>query len=334
MANRPHQKQRLLVLLRLLYEKTDAEQGLTTQQIIEDLAGEGLEAERKAIYRDIRALNDAGFAVSNHGSTGWHLDTRPFELEELTMLADAAQSSPFLTDGMTDSLIEKLKALASENQRSALERRIEVPSRVKMQNVHALENVDTVQRAMRLRQKVEFRYFHYDSDKRRALNREGKTYCVTPVRLVYADEFYYLIAYLDEWAHVEGHQPFAPFRLDRMEGLVVSEAAATRDAEIATFRTDEHISPSFGVFAAPKETVMLELDERAMNPLIDKFGLDALVFKREGGKTFASVKAPLSPQFFGWLLQLGPYVKIAGPRHVREQFLQQLESARSRYEEG
>lgn len=331
------QKQRLLYVLRLLYEMTDASHGLTTQEIIDALNDRGIESERKAIYRDLKALGETGFAVSQIDGKRWHLDERPFELEELTMLVDAVQSSPFLTDNMTGALVKKLKRLASEGERGALDRRIEVPSRVKMHNSRALEYIDVVQEAMRQRRKIEFQYFHYDAGKRKVLNKGGKTYCVTPVRLIYADEFYYLMTYMEKWAHVEGHQPFAPFRLDRMEGLRVSDEPAARNAEVAGYESEAHVSPSFGVYAAPKTTVMLELDERAMNPLIDKFGLDALVFKHKGGKIYASVKAPLSPQFFGWLLQLGPMVKIESPKAAREMYLEQLKSTHGAYgstEEG
>ena len=50
------QKLKLLYLMRLLEEETDAEQGLTMPQILERLEDLGITAERKSIYRDIEAL--------------------------------------------------------------------------------------------------------------------------------------------------------------------------------------------------------------------------------------------------------------------------------------
>ena len=47
MANKPNQKLRMLYVLKLFFEETDTENGLTTQQIIDELANLGLEAERK-----------------------------------------------------------------------------------------------------------------------------------------------------------------------------------------------------------------------------------------------------------------------------------------------
>lgn len=53
MANKPHQKLRLLHLLKLLIEKADASYGLTTQQIIDELCCIDFDVEREALYRDI-----------------------------------------------------------------------------------------------------------------------------------------------------------------------------------------------------------------------------------------------------------------------------------------
>ena len=63
MANKPNQKLRMLYVLKLFFEQTDTENGLTTQQIIDELANLGLEAERKTIHRDIRALKDFGLTI-------------------------------------------------------------------------------------------------------------------------------------------------------------------------------------------------------------------------------------------------------------------------------
>lgn len=334
MANKPNQKLRMLYVLKLFFEETDTENGLTTQQIIDELANLGLEAERKTIHRDIHALKDFGLTIEQRGGREWYLADRPFRIQELIMLVDAVQSTPFLTEGTTDRLIKKIQGLASESQRDLLHRRIEVPGRVKMHNAAALENADIIQQAMRMKRKVSFKYFHYNAAKEKVLNHAGEPFSVTPVRLVYADEFYYLIAFMDRWANVEGHQPFSPFRVDRMLDVRVSDELATKDARIATYRSDEHISPSFGVFAAEMTNIVLEFDERVMNPVIDKFGLDALVFKREGALMQAHVKAPLSPQFFGWLLQLTPWAKIASPKNAQQKYTEWLKDTLDMYAEN
>lgn len=330
MANQPHQKLKTLRILQMLFEQTDSTHGLTTQEIIDNLAAQGIPAERKAIYRDIEILKQFGLAIE-HPNDRWRLTERPLQLEELIMLVDAVQSSPFLTEEITDDLIGRIQQLASRNQRALLERRIDVPSRIKMQNQSVLENLDIIQQAMREKRKVAFKYFSYNIDKKKELRRDGHEYILTPIRLIYADEFYYMIVFSDHYADMEGHYAFNPYRVDRMVDVHVSDEPATKDPRIANYTTEEHLSPSFGIYAAKKVPIELEFDQEAMNPIIDKFGVNAVVFKKKRGRARAYVKAPLSPQFYGWLLQLGPLVKLISPTEAVDEFNALLEQTLNRY---
>lgn len=330
MANQPHQKLKILRILQMLFEQTDNTHGLTTQEIVDNLAAQGIPAERKAIYRDMDVLEQFGLAIDNPDKK-WRLTERPLQLEELIMLVDAVQSSPFLTEEITDELIGRIQQLASRNQRSLLERRIDVPSRVKMQNQSVLENLDIIQQAMREKRKVTFKYFSYNIDKKKELRRDGQEYILTPIRLIYADEFYYMIVFSDHYADMEGHYAFNPYRVDRMVDVHVSDEPATKDPRIANYITEEHLSLSFGIYAAKKVPIELEFDQEAMNPIIDKFGVNAVVFKKKRGRARAYVKAPLSPQFYGWLLQLGPLVKLISPTEAVDEFNVLLEQTFNRY---
>ena len=330
MANQPHQKLKTLRILQMLFEQTDSTHGLTTQEIIDNLAAQGIPAERKAIYRDIEILKQFGLAIE-HPNDRWRLTERPLQLEELIMLVDAVQSAPFLTEEITDDLIGRIQQLASRNQRALLERRIDVPSRIKMQNQSVLENLGIIQQAMREKRKVAFKYFSYNIDKKKELRRDGHEYILTPIRLIYADEFYYMIVFSDHYADMEGHYAFNPYRVDRMVDIHVSDEPATKDPRIANYITEEHLSPSFGIYAAKKVPIELEFDQEAMNPIIDKFGVNAVVFKKKRGRARAYVKAPLSPQFYGWLLQLGPLVKLISPTEAVDEFNALLEQTLNRY---
>ena len=114
MANKPNQKLRMLYVLKLFFEETDMENGLTTQQIIDELANLGLEAERKTIHRDIRALKDFGLTIEQRGGREWYLANRPFRIQELIMLVDAVQSTPFLTEVQPIGSSKRFRALQAK----------------------------------------------------------------------------------------------------------------------------------------------------------------------------------------------------------------------------
>ena len=61
-------KLKLLYLKTILLEKTDKDHGLTMQEILEELEKNDIQAERKAIYRDLKTLEDSGLAVKKKKS--------------------------------------------------------------------------------------------------------------------------------------------------------------------------------------------------------------------------------------------------------------------------
>ena len=100
MAKSPNQKMKLFYILKMLWENTDENHVLSTQEIIDRLAANDIHAERKSIYDDIRALQDLGYDILQAGSRsggGYWLASREFELPELKLLVDAVQSSRFIT---------------------------------------------------------------------------------------------------------------------------------------------------------------------------------------------------------------------------------------------
>lgn len=75
MAKSEKQKLKLLYIIQCLMEKTDEEHAVTTQEIIDYLALQGITAERKSIYTDIDLLIDFGMDIIKNrgGQVGIHL---------------------------------------------------------------------------------------------------------------------------------------------------------------------------------------------------------------------------------------------------------------------
>ena len=59
-------------------EKTDEEHAVTTQEIIDYLALQGIAAERKSIYTDIDLLTDFGMdIIKKNGAVRWVYTCQP-----------------------------------------------------------------------------------------------------------------------------------------------------------------------------------------------------------------------------------------------------------------
>lgn len=324
MPNAANQKLRLLRLLEIFIKKTDVGDGLTTNQLLDELANYDIVTERKSLYRDFKAMQEFGLEVSQNARHEWYLANRPFTSEELGMLVDAVQSTPFLTDTISKRLISRLKAFASESQERKLNVRIKIPDYVKMQNEGVFENLDAIQDALLLKRKLEFNYFQFNAKKERVLQKDGCLYMVNPLQLVYAEERYYLLTLNERYNNM------TPYRVDRMLNVKVS--SEKRSSSAASWKLDDNAVLSFGIFETTVTPVTLEIDEGRVSALIDKFGYNIDLRPVKNGKIKAYVRAPLSPQFYGWLLQLGNYIRIVSPKKARNEYRDYLTSALTLYE--
>ncbi len=321
-------KMRLLHLLRMLYLETDEDHGLTMPQIIERLSAEGIPAERKAIYRDLEVLRTFGIQAQkyNRRPVEYGLAERHFSLPELLLLVDAVQGSRFLTQSKSDALVRSLKKMASRHQVKSLSKRVHVEGRVSTQNESAFANVDAIHHAMREKRKISFWYYKYDLEKRRKMQRDGKQYVETPLHLVYAEGYYYLITYNDKYAD------FTTYRVDRMLEIEIIEEPATTNEAISNFDVEAFRKCAFGMYQGDMTSVTLLVEESAMNGVIDRFGKDAKLGTPCEGRARVHVRVMESPTLFGWLAQFGTAVKVEAPARLGNAYADYLRQIVAQYE--
>jgi len=169
MPTSSNQKLKPLYLLKLLLDKTDSQNTLTIAEILNELAGYGIKAERKSIYSDIEILRGFGIDIETRRSktTGYYVASRRFELPELKLLVDAVQSSRFITSKKSEELIRKLSSLTSGEQAKQLRRQVYVAGRAKAVNETVYYSIDQIHTAINEDKKIVFKYFDYDINKKR-----------------------------------------------------------------------------------------------------------------------------------------------------------------------
>ena len=136
MPKSENQKQKLLYLLKFFYEETDEDHPLTVNEIIAKLNQNGISAARRSIYDDIRTLQDFGIDIvmRKNKTCAYFLGSRLFETSELKILIDSIQSSRFITKKKSESIIKRLKQLASKPQARSFSGQIYIYDRIKSMN--------------------------------------------------------------------------------------------------------------------------------------------------------------------------------------------------------
>ncbi|MBQ7010385.1 MAG: WYL domain-containing protein [Clostridia bacterium] len=329
MAKGENQKYKLLYIMRLLYEETDEEKGLSVGDIISALAEMGVEAERKSVYSDIETLIGYGMDVEkrkkNGNTTYYHLVSREFELAELKLLVDAVQASKFITRKKSQELIKKLESLASKTQAGQLMRQVFVSNRIKTMNESIYYSVDYIHNAMTRDKEISFKYFDWNEKQEKVLRHGGSTYTVSPWALMWDDENYYLIAY-DSASKKKKH-----YRIDRMVEMSLTDRPRQGGELLSGVDTALYSKQTFGMYGGREETVRLRCHNSLANVMVDRFGRETTFFTADREHFDIVVKVTVSPVFLSWVATFGSDIRIMSPDGVINEFLSLMDRAATQY---
>ncbi len=315
MAKGQNQKLKLLYLLKILYEHTDDKHGLTMPEIISLLNEYGVSAERKRLYTDIEDLCHFGIDVikeRRNRNCYYYIGNRSFELPELKLLVDSVQASKFITVKKSNELINKLESLTSKHEAKQLQRQVYVAERVKTMNETIYYNVDKIHEAINGNHTIMFQYFQWNVEKEMILRHEGKIYNISPWALTWAEENYYLIGY-DSEANQIKH-----YRVDKMLHIEIGKERRAGQEYFSEFDMAVYSKRIFGMFDGKTETVKLECENRFAGIIIDRFGQNIPIMKKDEKHFTVNVDVDVSDHFLGWVIALGNGVKIVSPEDVVE----------------
>jgi predicted DNA-binding transcriptional regulator YafY len=316
MAKSSNQKLKLLYLLKMLNEKTDEDNTMTINDMIDELNRYGITAERKSIYDDLEALRHYGLDIATRKTktTDYYVAGRLFELPELKLLVDAVQCSKFVTHKKSNELIKKIESLASKKQAQSLQRQVFVSNRVKTINEGIYYNVDSLHLAIAQNKKVTFKYFDYDIKKEKVFRKNGDKYTVSPYGLSWDDENYYLITFSTKY------NGFTHYRVDRMNDIELIEEDRDPLPDKEHFDIAEYTKKVFNMFNGEEVMVNLQLDNSLVNAVVDRFGKDIQIGKVDEDNFYIWIKVAVSSTFFAWITQFGNKVKILSPESLKEQY--------------
>ena len=243
----------------------------------------------------------------------YYLASRDFELAELKLLVDSVQSSKFITEKKSNSLIKKLESLVSEHESKQLHRQVITSGRVKTMNESILINVDSIHSAINNNRQISFQYFQWTPDKQRELRHDGQRYTISPWHLVWDNENYYMIGY-DSDSEMIKH-----FRVDKM--LRISSGNEKREGlkKMKEFNIATYSRTLFGMLGGESTRVTLQCLNSMAGVIIDRFGKDTVMLRHDDEHFIAYVEVVPSDQFLGWIIGLSSYVQIMEPSSVVKQ---------------
>ncbi len=330
MSKSANQKLKLLYIVKILSEQTDEAHCMSAQSLIEELAKYDIRAERKSIYDDINQLIDFGYdiiLVKSRANGGYYLASREFELAELKLLVEVVQSSKFLTLKKSKELIGKIEKLASRTDAKQLQRQVYVANRIKTANESIYYIVDDIHRAIQNNEQISFQYLEWNLEKQLVPRKDGKLYQVSPWALTCKDENYYLIA------HDNAEDKIKHFRVDKMGSIrVLTDRKREGGALFERFDIADYANKTFSMFGGREESVTLLFENHLIGVVMDRFGREAAIRRRDETHFSVRVSVALSSQFFGWLTGLGKGACLIGPDEVVHEYRRYLQEIMENYQ--
>lgn len=327
MAKNSRQKLKILYIMQMLMENTDEEHAMSTQEIIASLERQGISAERKSIYDDIEMLRQFGVDILSRRSApkGYYVVSRDFELPELKLLVDAVQSSKFITERKTADLISKIEKLAGRFGAKELQSQVVVANRIKTMNESIYYNVDKIHSAISSNSKIRYKYCEWTINKRLEPKKNGEYYTVSPWVLTWDDENYYLIAFDD----LSEQMRF--YRVDKMLEIELTDELRIGRERFENFDIALFTKKTFGMFAGEETELEVCFDNKLIGVVMDRFGKDVIIKKKDENNFTAKLKVDVSAQFYGWISGLGSGVKIISPAEEAEKYAKYIQKIAAQY---
>ncbi len=323
---RPHkEKSRIILILRFLYEMTDAEHDVSSKEIMQMLGRNGLPVhDNRTVEQDIDLLIAAGYDIEKNHRNGvpprYKIVGRDFDTVELKILIDAVAASRFIQIDRSRQLILHLAGLAGPTTRAELAAEAENLPAIKQAVGGTMYVADSLYRAIIGHRKVTFQMLDFCvPDKQPVPHREGHLYLVSPYAMIWSNDRYYLLAREEERGII-----LTP-RVDHITGVTILDEDIVPPPE--GFDLGYYYSSSYKMYDGPEEEITLLCRNHLLGKLIDRFGMDFECIPMSDDIFQATVTASIGPTFFGWLLQYAGDMELISPESVVKQYKKQRRRA-------
>ena len=311
-----NQKLRILYIRDYLRENTNEDNPVSTDQLIAYLKSNGISAERKTIYDDVRLLQAYGddIVMQRGKNGGYFCASREFDLPEIKMLVDSVQVSKFITEAQSINLIKKLEHLTNRFEAGELHRQVVVQNRVKTVQTNIFSNIDHISNAINNDRTVSFKYFFYNMQKKPEFKNGGARYEISPFCLLWDDENYYMVGY-DAAAEKMKH-----YRVDRMKNVSATENPRLGREIYEKIDISSYNKKVFNMYHGDEKKVKIRFDKDLMSVVLDKFGSGTMIIPDRDGEHFTiTVDVVVSKQFYSWLVGLKGQCEVLEPQEARDE---------------
>ena len=300
---------------------------------VSDLA-EYLDCHTRTVYRDLEALQVAGFPLYSEkidGKSMWsfietarHSIPIPFNLTELMALYFSRGMMGVLKDTVLydslESLFDKIKATlppAYIEYLGQIEKSLEVRAKPYKQYGKLRDMIGRISEAAIKKRVVEIVY--YTMSRKKETRRK-----VAPYKIWFFDGTFYLIG------NCGMRNDVRIFALDRIKNIQVTDATFEISED---FNLDDFMKSSFGVFQGAPTRVRIWFAADIADYIREKTWHDTQKFEmQKDGSIIFEAEVAGTKEIEFWVLKWGAKAKVLTPESLRDDIRKEIEAMREIYQ--
>ena len=349
------QPKKLLILniLDILRKYSDADHKFSLTQIAEILKSPeyDMEADRKAVRRNILDLIDFGYDIQYketkrimpNAKTGESEETMilsefylipDFMESELRLLIDSLLFSKHLPYNQCKELVEKLEGLSSKYFKAHVAHIKTMPERLP-RNQEIFGTIEKLDEAITAKKKVSFHYLEYGMDKKQHEKRREdgsvREYVVSPYQMAAQDGKYYLICNYDPYDDISN------YRVERIKDIKILDEPAKpfktlQGADGQELNLAKYMAKHFYMYSSENQEVKFRIVKRMITDIIDIFGM-GVRFSNETDE-YVTVTAHVDKDAMRQFAKsYAPDVLVLEPKKLVEEIKAEAENTITAYKE-
>lgn len=327
----------IIRIMQILEYYSDVNHPLTQEEIINKLYDNyGVEAERKAIGRNVQLLQDmfeqdsmnktaTAIVIESDKRKGTYIDKRLFEDAELRLLIDGVLASKHISEKYSKDLIEKLSSLSNKYFKSNVKHVYSVKDWDKTENKALFWNIEIIDEAIERNKRITFDYNKYGADKKL---HKTSSHTASPYQLILHNQQYYLVFLSEKW------QKICHFRVDKITNIEITDEPSTPLRSVKGYANGldykKYATSLPYMFTDETEKITFVCDGTVIDQVVDWFGKNINILDLGGEKYEVTVTASPNAMEY-WAMQYLNYIEIKSPTELREKIKQNLKNAEERY---
>lgn len=165
-------------------------------------------------------------------------------------------------------------------------------------------------------------------EKELEVKHDGARYHVSPWGLLWNDGNYYLIGY----DHDTQVKDIRHYRVDKMKNILIENKVREGREKLKKLDIASYGKSKFGMYNGEEIKAEILCKNSAIGVLIDRFGTDVTILKKDEAHSRVFVKVADNKLFIHWIMAMGDNFKIIGPENLVKEVHDELDRLAKQYE--